>query len=68
VFVAENIAFQLKLNLLDSLTTIVGNVNIDVDARSANPDLPVQASCYSDNFDGSITRFEPLVRRSEGAR
>lgn len=68
MFVAKNVSFQLELDLLDGLATIIGYVNVDIDARSADPDLPVQASCDSDNFDGSIARFQPFVRRGERAR
>ena len=57
VFVAENISFELKFNLLDCFATVIGNVNVDVDTRSADPDLPVQTSRDSDDLDRSIARL-----------
>lgn len=57
MFVAENISFELKFNLLDCFATVIGNVNVDVDTRSADPDLPVQTSRDSDDLDRSIARL-----------
>jgi hypothetical protein len=68
VFVTKNVPFDLKLNLFDLLATVVGNVDIDVDAGSADPDLPVQASRDSNDFDSGIARFQPLIRRRKRAR
>jgi hypothetical protein len=68
VFVAKNVPFELKLNLLYLLATVVGNVDIDVDAGSADPDLPMQASRDPNDFDSGIARFQPLIRRCKRAR
>jgi hypothetical protein len=68
VFVAKYVPFKLKLNLFNLLATVVGDVDIDVNAGPADPNLPVQASCNPNDFDSSITRFQPLIRSCERAR
>jgi hypothetical protein len=61
MFVAQYISFQLQLNLFDHLAAVVGDVDVDVDARPTNPDLPMEACCDANDFQGSLTRFDPLV-------
>jgi hypothetical protein len=65
VFVAQHIPLQLHFDLLDGLATVIGNVHIDVYACTTDPYLPMQARCHSDDFNGSFSRLDPLVRGSE---
>jgi hypothetical protein len=65
VFVAEDVSLQLQLDFLDLLATVVGDVNVNVDTRSADPDLTMQTCSNSDDFDAKVVRFGPLVSSSE---
>lgn len=61
MFIAEDVSFQLELYLLNGFAAVVDDVNIDVDAGSAHPHLPMQACSDSDNFHSDIARFYPLI-------
>ena len=65
--VAENVSFQIQLELLDSLPSIVDNVHVDKDGGSADPALAMKSSRDSDNLEGRASWFGVLVRRSQGA-
>ena len=67
VFVAKYVSFQLKLDLLYRLAAIVDDVNIDVEAGSANPDLSMEPCSNPNNFDSGVAGFDPFVGGSQGA-
>lgn len=50
MFVAKNIPLQMQLNLLDRLAAIVGDMNVDIYAGTADPNLSMQAGCQSNDF------------------
>jgi len=51
----------LKFNLFDDFAAVVGDVDVDVDAGTADPDLAMEAGCETNDFDGGSVRLDPLV-------
>lgn len=66
VVIAKDIPFQSKFNLSDGLATMVGDMNINVDAGTADPHLSMQTGCNANNFKSVFARLDPLVRGSQG--
>jgi hypothetical protein len=57
----------LKLNLPDCFTAVVGDMYINVETGAADPDLSMQTCSDADNFNSSIARLNPFVRRGQRA-
>lgn len=61
MFVTKNVPLQLQFDLPNRLAAMVHNVNINVDAGAADPDLPMQTGCDFNDIYGSVTSFDPFV-------
>jgi hypothetical protein len=57
----------LKLNLLDCLPAVVGDVHIDIETGTADPDLPMKACGNSNDLNSSVAGPDPFVGSSQGA-
>jgi len=66
VFITKYVPFQLQLNSFNRLAAVVCYMNIDVDARSADPYLPMKARGNTNDFNGIIAGLDPFVRSYQG--
>ena len=63
--VTQNVSLQTQVELLDRLTTAVGNMNIDEDAAPADPHLTVQPCSDSGSFDKTGLKDRMFIRSSK---